>query len=103
MPRMLDPLAQGRRTEGGARPGVPRPHRVHQLVERTMDNLSSTAPAGPFCPACRLSGRILIHEGWVDYYHCDGCRTTWVIDKRHPQAVPIVIPPPTTDLGPLGR
>lgn len=49
------------------------------------------------CPQCRNVGRMLLfHLTWVDYYHCDGCHSSWSVDWRDPSAQNIIIATPVT-------
>jgi hypothetical protein len=61
-------------------------------AQRTgMDSPPSLPPASaPACPSCGHAGRLLFHRGWEDY-HCESCKTTWAMDSRHPQPVPVIL------------
>ena len=47
-------------------------------------------PNSPSCPSCGQTGRLLFHRGWEDY-HCENCKTTWAMDSRHRQPVPVIL------------
>jgi len=53
--------------------------------------------AEKLCPARSETGRRIPGEKWVDYYHCDHCHTSWLIDRRHRPPVPILIATPKRD------
>ena len=59
--------------------------------------------AAVLCPSCGSGGRVLLGEAWVDYHHCDSCRTTWLIDRRDPQSLPVLLATPKQDRRKAGR